>query len=223
MLQIVHAQCDYLTNPIGIDKETPVFGWKLLSDRNNTVQQAYQIIVHQGNSEVWDSGRIESGRSFAIPYEGDSLRSRMEYRYHIRIWDDADQEIVSGEQTFETAFLHHGDWKASFVEPAPLGALEQNPYTAAEEIWYDFVGKMMRGEKTEYVDMDALIASLPLQPYHPAVMIRKEFGISKKLEKARIYMTAHGVYDIQVNGEAITDALLAPEYTSYDKLLKYQT
>ncbi|MNO14186.1 Bacterial alpha-L-rhamnosidase [compost metagenome] len=223
MLQITNVKCEYFTNPIGIDKEVPVFGWKLSSTRNNTYQQAYQIVVHQGEKVVWDSGRIDSRQTFAVPYEGDSLRSRTEYRYHIRIWDDTDNEVMSEEQTFETAFLHQGDWKALFVEPDPLGALEQNPYTAAEGIWYEFVGKMMKGEQPEYVDLDAVMASLPLQPYHPATLIRKEFVVSKKIEKARIYMTAHGVYDIQVNGEAITDALLAPEYTSYDKLLKYQT
>ncbi|WP_341282238.1 family 78 glycoside hydrolase catalytic domain [Paenibacillus sp. FSL H8-0537] len=223
MLSISQVQCDYLTNPIGLDKKEPVFGWKIYSDRKNTYQQAYQIVVHQGVKVIWDSGRIESGRTFAIPYEGESLVSRTEYRYRILIWDDADHQTESEEHTFETAFFNEEDWLASFVEPDPLETLEHNPYTTAEEIWFAFVDKMMKGEQPDYVDLDAVMASLPLQPYHPAVLIRKAFGVSKKVKKARIYMTTHGVYDIQVNGRAITDALLAPEYTSYDKLLKYQT
>lgn len=223
MLCIINVQCNYSTNPIGIDKQTPSFGWKITSDRNNTFQKAYQIVVYQGDRLVWDSGRVESGRTFAITYEGDSLLSRTKYRYRILIWDDTDHRVESEENTFETAFLDERDWTASFIEPEPLESLEYNPYITAEEIWYEFVGKMMKGENPDYVDLDAVMASLPLQPYHPAVMIRKDFGVSKKVHKARIYMTAHGVYDIQVNGRAITDALLAPEYTSYDKLLKYQT
>lgn len=105
MLSISQVQCDYLTNPIGLDKKEPVFGWKIYSDRKNTYQQAYQIVVHQGVKVIWDSGRIESGRTFAIPYEGESLVSRTEYRYRILIWDDADHQTESEEHTFETAFL----------------------------------------------------------------------------------------------------------------------
>lgn len=223
MLSITRVQCEYGTNPIGLDKKTPVFSWQISSDRRNTFQHSYRIIVRQENRVVWDSGRVESRRTYAIAYDGDPLISRTEYRYQIQIWDDADQHAKSEENTFETALFKEADWTASLVEPEPLAVLEHNPYLTAERIWHEFVGKMMRGEQPEYVDLDAVMASLPLQPYHPAVMIRKAFGVSKKIKKARIYMTTHGVYDIQINGKAITDALLAPEFTSYDKLLKYQT
>lgn len=222
MLCITRVQCNKLTNPIGIDSISPVFGWRISSDRHNTFQQAYQIMVYQGDRNVWNSGRVESGQTYAIPYEGDPLTSRTEYRYCIRIWDDVGNDAVSEENIFETAFFNEADWTASFIEPEPLAVLEQNPYTTAEQIWYEFVEKMMKGEQPEYVDLDVVMASLPLQPYHPAVMMRKEFVITKTIKKARIYMTAHGVYDIQVNGRAVTDALLSPEFTSYDKLLKYQ-
>ncbi|UMV45983.1 glycoside hydrolase family 78 protein [Paenibacillus macerans] len=222
MFFITRVQCNYLTNPLGIDSKVPVFGWRVSSDRRNTFQKAYQIIVSQDEHVVWDSGRVESRRTYAIPYEGIPLVSRTEYRYQIWVWDNDENHAESEENTFETAFFNEDDWMASFVEPEPLAVLEQNPYTTAEQIWNEFVRKMMKGEQTEYVDMDALMANLPLQPYHPAVMMRKEFTIFKNIKKARIYMTAHGVYDIQVNGREITDALLCPEFTSYDKLLKYQ-
>jgi alpha-L-rhamnosidase len=223
MLQIAKVQCEHLSNPLGIDKPTPAFGWQILSDKNNTFQKAYRIVVKQEDEVVWDSGRVESGRTHAIQYDGSLLKSKMEYRYYITSWDDEETRAESEEQTFETALLAAAEWTTFFVEPEPLGALAHNPYDTAEGIWNEFVRKMLNGENPEYVNLDAVMERLPLQPYHPAVMIRKEFAIGKSIKKARIYMTAHGVYDIQVNGRSISVALLAPEFTSYDKLLKYQT
>lgn len=48
-------------------------------------------------------------------------------------------------------------------------------------------------------------------------------GRSKKLLRARIYATALGVYEIQLNGTKAGDAFLAPGWTSYHNRLQYQT
>lgn len=45
----------------------------------------------------------------------------------------------------------------------------------------------------------------------------------KKLKKARLYITARGIYECLVNGEKITDALLLPGLTQYDRRINYQT
>ena len=45
----------------------------------------------------------------------------------------------------------------------------------------------------------------------------------KKLKRARLYMTSRGIYDCRVNGQKITEQMLAPGLTQYDKRLNYQT
>ena len=56
-------------------------------------------------------------------------------------------------------------------------------------------------------------------------MLRRKFAVSeeKKLAAARLYITARGIYDCQVNGQAVTNRLLAPGLTQYDKRINYQT
>lgn len=56
----------------------------------------------------------------------------------------------------------------------------------------------------------------------PAIYFRKEFAASKKIAKATIYLTAHGMYEAQLNGKRIGDSYLAPGWTSYTKRLQYQ-
>ena len=56
-------------------------------------------------------------------------------------------------------------------------------------------------------------------------MLRRSFevGGTKILESARLYITARGIYDCQVNGQPVTERLLAPGLTQYDKRMNYQT
>lgn len=59
-------------------------------------------------------------------------------------------------------------------------------------------------------------------PNGPALTLRKDFAISKKITKARIYATAHGLYELHLNGKKVGDALFTPGWTSYKKRLQYQ-
>ncbi len=54
------------------------------------------------------------------------------------------------------------------------------------------------------------------------LMMRKEFSLNKKIASARLYVTAHGLYQVQINDHRVTDAVLTPGWTSYNKRLQYQ-
>ena len=56
----------------------------------------------------------------------------------------------------------------------------------------------------------------------PLPMFRKEFGISKKIKSARVYVTSLGIYELKLNGKPVTEALFTPGWTSYNKRLQYQ-
>ena len=51
----------------------------------------------------------------------------------------------------------------------------------------------------------------------------KTFTVSKPVAKARLYATALGLYEAEVNGEKIDNAYFAPGWTSYRKRLQYQS
>lgn len=57
----------------------------------------------------------------------------------------------------------------------------------------------------------------------PAVMMRKGFELRKKqIVQARAYVTAHGFYELYLNGKKVGDDVLTPGWTSYAKRLQYQ-
>ena len=56
----------------------------------------------------------------------------------------------------------------------------------------------------------------------PSPLFRKEFATGKKVLSALAYITAHGMYEAQINGKRIGDAYLTPGWTSYNNRLQYQ-
>ena len=57
----------------------------------------------------------------------------------------------------------------------------------------------------------------------PAPMLRREFKLNGDVESARAYVTSHGLYEMQLNGQRLGDQFLTPGWTSYKKRLQYQT
>lgn len=58
--------------------------------------------------------------------------------------------------------------------------------------------------------------------YQPISYLRKKFTIEKEIKKARIYQTAHGLYEFWINGKTGTPDVFKPGFTSYYKRLQYQ-
>jgi alpha-L-rhamnosidase len=58
---------------------------------------------------------------------------------------------------------------------------------------------------------------------NPAPYLRREFELRAGIKSARLYLTALGVYEAQLNGQGIGDQVLAPGWTVYDRRLRCQT
>ena len=54
-------------------------------------------------------------------------------------------------------------------------------------------------------------------------VFRKQFNAAKPVESALLTITALGVYDAVLNGKRVSDYVLAPGWTAYEKRLQYQT
>jgi alpha-L-rhamnosidase len=102
-----HLKVEYLENPLGIDVETPRFSWQMVTNKNihGQRQTAYQIKVSSELGDlVWDSGKVNSDISLAIPYKGEKLQSRTRYNWELTVWNEKNKK--SGNSSwFETGLM----------------------------------------------------------------------------------------------------------------------
>jgi len=58
---------------------------------------------------------------------------------------------------------------------------------------------------------------------HRPIYFRKAFDSKQKIKSARLYISAHGLYEVSLNGKKVSSDLFTPGWTSYNKRLQYQT
>jgi len=51
----------------------------------------------------------------------------------------------------------------------------------------------------------------------------RKFNVTKEITRGRLYITALGVYDVEINETRVSDEYFSPGWTSYKKRLQYQT
>lgn len=121
MLKISSLTCEYQPILLGTDVMKPRFAWMIESDKRNTTQASYQIIValdDQFYHIVWDSGDVNNNQSIHIEYEGEPLQSFTKYFYKVRISDHVGKYSEwSTTNWFETAFLEDANWIAKWISP----------------------------------------------------------------------------------------------------------
>ncbi|MBP3218480.1 MAG: family 78 glycoside hydrolase catalytic domain [Lachnospiraceae bacterium] len=105
-LEIADLRVNGLTQPLNIDTPQPVFSWRMDCARTGARQTAYQVTVSSGNAVLWDSGRVESDASFAIPYpaEAPALTPETDYTWKVTIWDETGS-CASSEVSFSTGLM----------------------------------------------------------------------------------------------------------------------
>ncbi|MEY3896368.1 MAG: hypothetical protein RLZZ214_1888 [Verrucomicrobiota bacterium] len=118
-------QCEYLTDPLGIDVEIPRFNWKLkVPDHlRGQKQSAYQILVasskaqlDRNEGDLWDSGRVNSPLSALVPYAGKKLVSNQDCHWKVRIHDkDQAASPWSPPARFSMGLLRESDWTGTWI------------------------------------------------------------------------------------------------------------
>ncbi len=94
-----------------IARKQPFFGWVVNSDRNNTIQTAYQILVassleniQKNTGDYWDSGKFDGDQSINVVYAGKKLQPNTVYFWKVKTWDNHGIESVfSSVAQFKTA------------------------------------------------------------------------------------------------------------------------
>lgn len=194
-------------SPVGIDVKHPRFGWKLESQEKNTVQASYQIRLYSDSKLIADTGIVETSQSIEVIIPSWETEPKTCYEVQVTVSDNWGRTALI-ESFFETGLLETS-FQSSWVEP------EQEPtpssMTADRE-----TGEIIAADP--YVD-----GKRDFHEFRPAQYIRIPCILKKGIKKARIYATAHGLYRLEVNGLRSDDREFAPENTSYDKILQYQT
>lgn len=78
-----------------ITSAAPCFSWVVNSDAPRTYQAAYQVLVasdarklEQGRGDLWNSGRVISGRQLGVRYGGKALAPGTVYYWKVKTWDN---------------------------------------------------------------------------------------------------------------------------------------
>ena len=122
--QVFDLRCEYAENPLGIGTPAPRLSWKLTHPERNQRQTAYQVIAAHRPEDLdlgapfllWDSGKVPSAETVAVPYGGAPLQSRERVYWRVRAWDAQDRPSPwSAPAWFEAALLQPEDWQAVWI------------------------------------------------------------------------------------------------------------
>jgi alpha-L-rhamnosidase len=207
-INIEKLSVEYLSNPVGIDVVEPRFSWIIESKEHNVYQTAYQILVasspeklNEKAADIWNSDKVQSANSVLIPYAGKALSSGQKCYWKVLVWDQKNRRAASTEIAFwEMGLLAKNDWKGKWISAPKV-------YD-----WQKFVTQrkqLIKEGKEENPD--------------PAPQFRNAFSVSKKVAKARLYISGVGYNVPYLNGQKVGDHVLDAAFTRYDKTVLYST
>ena len=209
-MEVKDLTCEMQRNPLAIETPEPRFGWKLYSSVQGDLQTAYQIILKKGKIIIWDSGKVTSAQSQLINYQSSPLEKGVRYNWIVRVWDAKGKKSESLPAFFEVApdmAVSNAKWIGAITRVdshLPVGRR-------------DFHGPSFK--KQENKDIYDKINPLALR----SIMLRKVFKTVKPVDRAIIYVSGLGHYNLSVNGEKISRDIFTPVWSDYDKTVYYNT
>jgi alpha-L-rhamnosidase len=192
-LALKNLRCEYKVDPLGIDVRKPRLSWELVSAEKGVVQASYEVRVAGSEADL-TKGKL--------------------------IWDsgkqasDASIQVEYGGPALTSERIYY--WQARVADNH--GHLSAWSKTARWEMGLLEVGDW----KAKWIT-----ANLPEdeKKSNPAPMMRREFLVNgkKKVERARLYASAMGLYELELNGKRVGEEYFTPGWTAYDFRYQYQT
>ena len=215
---VADLTCEYLVDPLGLDVVQPRLAWKIRQNadaQNNQLQTAYQILVASspellaaGEGDLWNSGKVKSGRSIQVVYSGKPLESFQQCYWKVKIRNNHSEVSAWSEPArWGMGILRPEDWQARWIGDKPDLALK-------EYLSYVYANYNKPGFDLEKWENP---------PAPPSPMLRKSFETKGGVKRALLYVSALGYYEIWLNGVRAGEQLLAPEWTDYNYSVQYQT
>ncbi|KAJ1337927.1 alpha-L-rhamnosidase [Microdochium nivale] len=212
------------THQLGTHVLRPRLSWKIAGVPENFVQHEYEVeISHDDGDDTTGRGssaasepsppslcsiKLTSSQSVLVPWptSAPDLASRARVRVRVRAWGRSS----SGSSNSSVASPPSDSVEIPWSEPISIeaGLLERQEWQA-----------QLVSSPWEY----------PKDSPQPEELFRREFTLdsttspeSKKVKTARLYITAQGVYEAEINGRVVGDHFLAPGWTEYRRRLRYQ-
>ena len=129
-IEIVNLLVEYEQTPLAIDTQKPRFSWQMMADEDmhNCRQTAYRIVVNdEKGRQVWDSGKVDDGRSLNIIYNGDSLTPTTRYNWQLDVWDQ-ENRLHHVSSWFETSLMTDSDKDKAWASAQWIGTKETDQY-----------------------------------------------------------------------------------------------
>jgi alpha-L-rhamnosidase len=199
VIEAYGLRCDHVIEPLGITAP-PRFSWRFASVRRATRPVAVRVIVQPTNDAIhdaWDSGWRETELG-GVDYEGDPLRSNTDYRWSVQVRDNAGRDGSASHSTFSTAIIDPALWRASWIGRARTHRRDAEPPTDDDR-------------------------SLAVRYLESPLTLRRAFQVEAPVVRARVHVTAQGVYQLWLNGTRVGDEELSPGWTDYRDRILYQS
>ncbi len=134
-LKPTRLRCEYLENPLALGESKPRLEWLVASDAPAQRQTGFQIqvgsdakLLRSGKADMWDTGKVDSGVTSQIVYEGKVLTSRQRCYWRVRVWDA--QGKVSRWSTpavWRMGLLQPADWQAEYISYRDTSNVHKDP------------------------------------------------------------------------------------------------
>jgi alpha-L-rhamnosidase len=204
-MQAVALRCEHREDIPCVDDPAPRLGWALESARPDDRQTAYRVLVAERADDLaaergtlWDSGRVASADTIAVPYAGRPLPPASELVWAVQVWDAAG----AASEWSEPARFRTGPaaWTAQWI---------------ARDRVHD-PGMPVPGTDKDLDPTDFMMRRIQPCPY-----FRRSFAVDRGIRRATLYATARGVLAVELNGARVGDSVLAPGWTDYDHRIEY--
>src|SRR5580692_3507670 len=192
-LAVRDLRCEYKVDPAGIDVRKPRFSWELVSAEKGVVQTSYEVRVAGSEAELGKGKVIWDSGT-----QASDASIQVEYR---------GPAVASGQIYY---------WQVRVADNH--GHLSEWSKTARWEM-----GLLEAGDwKAKWITPN--LAEVEKKS-NPAPMLRREFSVNakKKVERARLYASAMGLYEMELNGKRVGEEYFTPGWTAYDFRIQYQT
>jgi len=243
---VTNLRCEYRENPLGIDVVKPRLSWKIevrdqrseVRDQNaeralansekpgealtgmakgNTEvrgqrQSAYQILVASSEAllkndkgDLWDSGKVVSEQSVLVEYIGKPLESWKQCHWKVRVWT-----LTSDLPSAMPVRASPGFSELASALPA------FRPQTSSS--WSQPAAWTMGLLKPE--DWQAKWIGAAANT-HESLLLRRDFPVKSGLRRAVVAVSGLGHYELTLNGKKVSEDVLTPGWTKYNKTCLY--
>jgi alpha-L-rhamnosidase len=183
---------------IGIDALKPRFAWRVVGDGSDACQTAYHLqLMHAHDaSAAWSAPVWDTGER--------------EARDSTNVVYGGPPLVSRGRYAWRVRVRDGAGITSDWSAPAEfeMGLLAAEDWSAR---WI------------AHVVPDLVSAPEERHAYRKSPALRRRFSLPGIPERARLYITALGVYEAFVNGSRVGEERLAPGWTNYHVRIQYQT